>query len=44
MKVIVSAAGTGGHIYPAISIIEELKRRDKDVKILYIGTKKRYGK
>lgn len=40
MKVIVSAAGTGGHIYPAISIIEELKRRDKDVKILYIGTKK----
>lgn len=40
MKVVISAGGTGGHIYPAVSIIEELKRRDKNIEILYIGTKK----
>lgn len=41
MKFIVSGGGTGGHIYPAISVIEELKKRDKANEILYIGTK--YG-
>ena len=39
MKVIVSGGGTGGHIYPAISIAEEIKKNIKDVEILYIGTK-----
>ncbi len=37
MKVIISAGGTGGHIYPALSVIEELKK-DKNCEILYIGT------
>lgn len=37
MKAIVSGGGTGGHIYPAVSIIEELKDRDKNIEILYIG-------
>ena len=40
MNIIVSGGGTGGHIYPAISLIEELKKRDKDNKILYVGTEK----
>lgn len=39
MNIIVSGGGTGGHIYPAISLIEELKKRDKNNKILYVGTK-----
>lgn len=39
MKVIISAGGTGGHIYPAVAIIEELKRRDENIDVLYIGTK-----
>lgn len=39
MRIIVSGGGTGGHIYPAISIIEELQKRNKDNEILYIGTK-----
>ncbi len=38
MKVIISGGGTGGHIYPAVAIIEELKRRDPNTEILYIGT------
>lgn len=40
MKVIISAGGTGGHIYPAVAIIEELKRRDESIEVLYIGSKK----
>lgn len=40
MKVVISAGGTGGHIYPAVAIIEELKKRDENVQILYIGSKK----
>lgn len=38
MRVIVSAGGTGGHIYPALAIINRLKERHKDLEVLYIGT------
>lgn len=41
MKVIISAGGTGGHIYPALSIINKIKENDKDCEILYIGTTNR---
>ena len=37
MRVIVTAGGTGGHIYPALGVIEELLKHS-DVEILYIGT------
>ena len=40
MRVIISAGGTGGHIYPALGVIEKLKE-DKNNEILYIGTKNR---
>lgn len=38
MRVIVSAGGTGGHIYPALAIINKIKEKDKNCEILYIGT------
>ena len=38
VKVIISAGGTGGHIYPAISIINKIKEYDKNAEFLYIGT------
>ena len=38
MKVVVAAGGTGGHIYPALAIINKLKERNPNVEILYIGT------
>ena len=44
MKVIVAAGGTGGHIYPALAIINKIKENNKDAKILYIGTHNRMEK
>lgn len=36
-KVIVSGGGTGGHIFPALSIANALKRLEPDVDILFVG-------
>ena len=41
MKIIVSAGGTGGHIYPALAIINKFKEKEKDLDVLYIGTHNR---
>jgi len=41
MKIVISAGGTGGHIYPALAILERLKKEDKDLSVLYIGTHNR---
>jgi len=41
MKVIVSAGGTGGHIYPALAIIDKIKEMEPDSEFLYIGTHNR---
>ena len=40
MKFILTAGGTGGHIYPALSVLDEIKK-DKSNEYLYIGTKDR---
>jgi len=37
MKVIISGGGTGGHIFPAISIANALMERDKTTEILFVG-------
>ncbi|MBK9283109.1 MAG: undecaprenyldiphospho-muramoylpentapeptide beta-N-acetylglucosaminyltransferase [Sphingobacteriaceae bacterium] len=37
LKVILSGGGTGGHIFPAVAIANELKRLVPDVKILFVG-------
>ena len=36
MRVIISAGGTGGHIYPALAIINKIKEEEPDSEILYI--------
>ena len=38
MKIIVSGGGTGGHIYPAITIINAIKEQRPDAEFLYVGT------
>jgi UDP-N-acetylglucosamine--N-acetylmuramyl-(pentapeptide) pyrophosphoryl-undecaprenol N-acetylglucosamine transferase len=40
MNIVVSGGGTGGHIYPALALIREIKKETKDAKFLYIGTEK----
>ncbi|MEY4288905.1 MAG: hypothetical protein RLZZ30_993 [Bacteroidota bacterium] len=36
-RVIISGGGTGGHIFPAVAIADEIKRRNPQVAILFIG-------
>jgi len=36
-RVIISGGGSGGHIFPAIAIADELKRRNESVQILFVG-------
>ena len=40
MRVVISAAGTGGHINPAIVIANVIKNHYKDVEIVFFGTKR----
>ncbi|MEO1655699.1 MAG: UDP-N-acetylglucosamine--N-acetylmuramyl-(pentapeptide) pyrophosphoryl-undecaprenol N-acetylglucosamine transferase, partial [Bacteroidota bacterium] len=39
MKLIISGGGTGGHIYPAIAIAHEFRKRFTDAEILFVGAK-----
>lgn len=41
MKVLISGGGTGGHIFPALSIAGALRRRYPDVEILFVGADNR---
>ncbi|NBX79570.1 MAG: undecaprenyldiphospho-muramoylpentapeptide beta-N-acetylglucosaminyltransferase [Flavobacteriales bacterium] len=36
-RVVISGGGTGGHIFPAIAIADEIKNRNPKVKILFVG-------
>ncbi|MFT4413470.1 undecaprenyldiphospho-muramoylpentapeptide beta-N-acetylglucosaminyltransferase [Fredinandcohnia humi] len=40
MKIVISGGGTGGHIYPALALIKEIKKMDPTSEFLYIGTEK----
>jgi UDP-N-acetylglucosamine--N-acetylmuramyl-(pentapeptide) pyrophosphoryl-undecaprenol N-acetylglucosamine transferase len=37
MKFIISGGGTGGHIFPAVAIANEIRRRQPDADILFVG-------
>ena len=39
LKVIISGGGSGGHIFPAIAIANELKRQRPNAEILFVGAK-----
>ena len=41
VRVIVSGGGTGGHIFPAISIANALKTMVPDAEILFVGAEGR---
>lgn len=40
-RVLISGGGTGGHIFPALSIADAVKRRWPDARILFVGAKGR---
>jgi len=40
-KIVFAAGGTGGHIYPAIAVADELRKLNKDIEIRFIGAKGR---
>lgn len=40
-RIILSGGGTGGHIYPAIAIANELKQRYPDAQFLFVGAEDR---
>ena len=37
LKVLMSGGGTGGHIFPAVAIAQEIKKRFPDAEFLFIG-------
>jgi len=41
MKVLISGGGTGGHIYPAIAIANEIKKRYPSAEFLFVGAQDR---
>ena len=38
MRVIIAAAGTGGHINPGIAIANKIKKEEPDSEIIFVGT------
>ena len=38
MRVIISAAGTGGHINPALAIANKIREKEPDSEIIFVGT------
>jgi UDP-N-acetylglucosamine--N-acetylmuramyl-(pentapeptide) pyrophosphoryl-undecaprenol N-acetylglucosamine transferase len=38
-KIVIAGGGTGGHIFPAVAIAQQLRKMEPDMEILFIGAK-----
>lgn len=41
MRVMIAGGGTGGHVYPGVALVDELRALDAETKFLWIGTRDR---
>ncbi len=39
--ILIAAGGTGGHLYPALAVAEEIRREHPDTRIVFVGTRDR---
>ena len=39
LRVIFAGGGTGGHLYPAIAVADEIKKTEPETEILFVGTR-----
>ncbi|MBN8613053.1 MAG: undecaprenyldiphospho-muramoylpentapeptide beta-N-acetylglucosaminyltransferase [Deltaproteobacteria bacterium] len=39
-RVIVAGGGTGGHLFPGIAVVEELRRHNPSLEVLFVGTER----
>lgn len=44
MKIIISAGGTGGHIYPALSLLKKFEEKESNLEVIYVGSHNRMEK
>ena len=41
MRILIATGGTGGHIYPALSLVEALKKENPNHEFLFVGSTER---
>jgi len=37
MRIVITGGGTGGHVFPAIAVADELRAREPSARVLYVG-------
>ena len=42
LRIIISGGGTGGHIFPAVSIANAIKEQHPEAEILFVGAEGRW--
>lgn len=40
LRIIVTGGGTGGHVFPAIAVAQELRERRPDARVMFVGTER----